>query len=180
MSSTAQRHGHLLTHLWNIYFTHVPSRRFRKFLLRRMLGSFGEGSSMLMHVHLMNPAGIFIGKHCVVNPHCILDGRGCPLEIQDCVDIATHTHIWTAEHNPNSDDHATVCAKTVIEEHAWIASRVTILPGVRIGRGTVVACGAVVTKDTPPMSIVGGVPAKVISQRKSQLKYTPNFSPWLR
>ena len=52
----------------------------------------------------------------------------------------------------------------VIEDDVWLASRVTVLKGVRIGRGAVVAAGAVVTKDVPPYTMVGGVPAKIIRQ----------------
>lgn len=56
--------------------------------------------------------------------------------------------------------------------------RVTILPGVTIGRGAVVASNSVVTKDVPSMSIVAGIPAKIISERKSKLKYTLLHRPW--
>jgi acetyltransferase-like isoleucine patch superfamily enzyme len=49
-----------------------------------------------------------------------------------------------------------------IEDHVWIGMNVTILKGVCIGRGAVVAAGAVVTRDVPAASLVGGVPAKVI------------------
>lgn len=50
----------------------------------------------------------------------------------------------------------------VIEDHVWLASNAKILKGVTIGKGSVVATGAVVTKDVPPYSVVGGVPAKFI------------------
>lgn len=50
----------------------------------------------------------------------------------------------------------------IIEDDVWIASRVTVLKGVRIGKGSVVAAGAVVTKDVPPYTLVGGIPARVI------------------
>ena len=50
----------------------------------------------------------------------------------------------------------------IIEKDVWIGSNVTILEGVRVGRGATIAAGAVVNKDVPPYSIVGGVPAKVI------------------
>lgn len=56
--------------------------------------------------------------------------------------------------------------KLLIDNDVWIGIRSIILPGVRIGEGTIVGAGAVVTKDVPPWSIVGGVPAKVIKRRR--------------
>jgi serine acetyltransferase len=55
----------------------------------------------------------------------------------------------------------------VIDDDVWIGYGVTILSGVHIGQGAVVAAGAVVTKDVPPYAIVGGVPAKIIKYRFS-------------
>ncbi|MFK1641101.1 DapH/DapD/GlmU-related protein [Bacteroides fragilis] len=59
----------------------------------------------------------------------------------------------------------------VIEDRVWIGPNAIILHSVTIGEGAVVAAGAVVTKDVPPFSIVGGIPAKVIGSRNSNLKY---------
>jgi acetyltransferase-like isoleucine patch superfamily enzyme len=63
-------------------------------------------------------------------------------------------------------------APVVIEDDAWITTGVTILPGVTVGKGSLLAAGAVVTKDVPAYSIVGGVPAKVIGQEGSLRKAT--------
>jgi acetyltransferase-like isoleucine patch superfamily enzyme len=52
-----------------------------------------------------------------------------------------------------------------IEDDVWIGVNATILPGVRVGRGAVVAAGSVVTQDVPEFAIVGGVPAKVLKYR---------------
>lgn len=71
-------------------------------------------------------------------------------------------------------------ADVVIEDHVWIASRVTILPGVHIGRGAVIAAGAVVSKDVPALEIWGGVPARKIGVRNNKLEYENNYSPWFQ
>jgi maltose O-acetyltransferase len=62
-------------------------------------------------------------------------------------------------------------APVVIEDFAWISCRTVVLPGTRIGKGAVVAAGAVVTKDVEPYSIVAGVPAKKIGERSRDLNY---------
>ena len=55
--------------------------------------------------------------------------------------------------------------KVTIEDDVWIGVRAIVLPGVNIGKGSIVGAGAVVTKDVPPYTVVGGVPAKVINMR---------------
>lgn len=164
---------------YNEIISHIPSRRFRHEYLRRLLAESGE-FTVLMHVYFMNPRGIYVGERTVVNQHCILDGRGAPLRIGSDVDIATHTHIWTLQHDPQSSTHGVIAGEVIIKNNVWIASRVTILPGVTIGEGAVVAAGAVVTKDVDPYTIVGGVPAKKIGMLKEPLAYQLNFNPFLR
>ena len=56
----------------------------------------------------------------------------------------------------------------MIDDGAWIGGRVLLLPGVKVGKGAIVGAGAIVTKDVPPMVVVGGVPAKFIKNRDRQ------------
>lgn len=170
----------LMRDLWNTWIGHIPSRRVRGFWLRRLCGGVGPGVFCGMHVQMYGARNVFIGARSVVNAGCIVDGRGGELRIAEDVDIGTETHIWTLEHVPDSAEHAVAGAPVTIEDHAWIASRVTILPGVTIGRGAVVAAGAVVTKDVAPLAIVGGVPARQIGVRRNPLTYRLNFHPRFR
>ena len=162
---------------WIMYF---PFHAVRNFFIRRTLGKLGKKSSFLIGVEFRKGKNIFVGNNCVVNKKVLLDGRGGKLMIGDNVDIAQETNIWTLEHDVNDNHHKDIGADVVIEDYVWIASRVTILPGVRIGRGAVVASCALVNKDVPPMAIVGGVPAKIIGTRKSALNYTLNYKPWFK
>lgn len=77
--------------------------------------------------------------------------------------IGNYTLIMDTDfHNVSDHTQPAQSAPVVIEDNVWLAARVTILKGVRIGQGAVVATGAVVTRDVPPFTLVGGVPAKII------------------
>ena len=167
----------LATGLYNTFIGRVPSRRLRRFWLKLILGKVSPGCFVGIRTQLMTPWSIFLSPRAVVNPDCHLDGRGGKLVIGEDVDIGPYTHIWTLEHDPNNPEHATKEGMVTIEHHAWIASRVTILPGVTIGYGAVVAAGAVVTKDVPPLAIVAGVPAKQVGTRDNALTYEIKYNP---
>lgn len=169
-----------LRDLWNVLGGKLPSRTIRRFLSKKILSELGDNAFIAMGVTLYAPEGISIGKNSIVNAGCILDGRETSLSIGENVDIGTHSHIWTLEHDPNNEMHATKSGAVYIEDYVWVASRVTILPGVTIGRGAVVAAGAVVTKDVEAMAIMAGVPAKKIGVRDNPLQYQLNFSPRFR
>lgn len=144
------------------------------------LYAVGKQTNFLMGLEIRKGKNISVGNNCAINKKVLLDGRGGKLIIGNNVDIAQETNIWTLEHDVHDDYHADKSGDVIIEDYVWIASRVTILPGVKIGRGAVVASGAVVTKDVPAMAIAGGVPAKVIGIRKSGLKYQLNYKPWFK
>lgn len=171
----------LRLYIYNTIFSRIPFSTIRLPLVRCYL-RLGTNSNVCANVKILNSRidrnQIQIGNNCIINPDCLLDGRAGRIIIHDNVDIARGSWIFTIEHDPHSDYHTTKHADVIIEEYVWIASRVTILPGVRIGRGSVIACGAVVTKDIPPMSIAGGIPAKVIGLRDSKLLYKNNFFPY--
>jgi maltose O-acetyltransferase len=109
--------------------------------------------------------GIRIGRRTVINHQCHLDGRGW-LSIGDDVDISSGVWILTDAHDMNDPLFRETLAPVKIGNHVWIGSRATILPGVTVGEGAVVAAGAVVNRDVEPYTVVGGVPARQIGTRE--------------
>jgi acetyltransferase-like isoleucine patch superfamily enzyme len=158
----------------------VPFHFFRKSIIELKFKSVGNRTNFLMGIEFREPKNISIGSNSVINKRVLLDGRGGKLKIGNNVDIAQETNIWTLEHDVHDDFHKDKGGDVIIEDYVWIASRVTILPGIKIGKGAVVASNSVVTKDVASMTIVGGVPAKKIGVRKSNLKYSLNYQPWFR
>jgi maltose O-acetyltransferase len=160
------------------YLVNIPFHWFRLLLIKINVHKLGHNCSIFRAVEIKIGKNIEIGNNCVINKSVLLDGRGGKLIIGNNVDIGQETIIWTLEHNVNDDYHISNGNNVIIEDYVWIASRVTILPGVIIGRGAVVACNSVVTKNVGSMQIVGGVPAKQIGVRTSKLKYTLRHQPW--
>jgi len=124
-------------------------------------------STIHLGANFYHPAGISIGHNTIIGDHCFLDGRS-PLIIGNHVDIASQVLIYNNEHDIHSPDFSNSFGSVTINDYVFIGPRAIILPGVTIGRGAVVAAGAVVTKNIPPGEIWGGVPAKLISQRRLQ------------
>ncbi|MBX7167446.1 MAG: acyltransferase [Pirellulales bacterium] len=107
-----------------------------------------------------------------MNPGFVSKGTG-RLFIGSHVHMGEHVTIITDNHNfevpltlPYDKGH--VAKDVVIGDCVWLGDRVLIVPGVTIGEGAVVAAGSIVTRDVPPLAIVGGAPAKVIRERNRE------------
>lgn len=113
---------------------------------------------------------IKIGQGTIVGDDCLLDGRGYPAIGRNC-NLSTGVKIWTAQHDVQSQDFAYAAAPVDIKDWCWTSGGTTILPGVTVGEGCVIASGAVVTKDCKPYGIYAGIPAKRIGERNRNLQY---------
>jgi len=146
---------------------HIPSHSIRKCIYKIAGVKIGKESVVHMWCNFFEPKNIVIGKDSVIGDHAFLDGRKTII-IGDHVDIASYVLIYNSEHDLSSYDFAAIEEPVKINDYVFIGPRAIILPGVNIGKGSVVAAGAVVTKDVEPFSVVGGVPAKVIGERKNK------------
>lgn len=143
-------------------------QRIRYYTLRIILDEIGKGVSIGKSAYVGNGKGITVGDYSGIGDGCYLQG---PINIGDYVMMAPEVKILTRSHNiecldvPMALQGEADKKKVTIGDDVWIGSRVIILPGVSVGKGSIIGAGSVVTKDVQEFSIVGGVPAKLIKSR---------------
>lgn len=169
---------------FNVFLLHMmfklPSHNLRHFFAMCSGMHIGKGATIHTNCRFYNPKNISIGKDSIIGEFSILDGRD-KLQIGDHVDIASEVMIYNSEHDINDKYFSPILAPVVIDDYVFIGPRAIILAGVKVGKGAIVAAGAVVTKDIPPYAIVGGVPAKIIGERREKdLNYTLGRAAWFR
>lgn len=136
---------------------------------RARLRSFGDGSYIYGMARIYVPRAISIGRNVSINDFVHIWGTG-GVSIGDNTLIAAHTVISSQTHDAEAwgkgllyrETH--LVARVRIGENVWIGSGAVILPGVDIGDDSIVAAGAVVTRNVPPRTLVAGVPARVVRQ----------------
>lgn len=119
---------------------------------------------------------VAFGDDCTVNAYACISGQ---VRCGNGVRIASHVSIVGFNHgfeDPDSPIHAQGLTSVGIEigDDVWIGANAVVVDGVNIGRGAVIAAGAVVTRDVPPLAIVAGVPAKVVRRRGDDRRVTPS------
>ncbi|MCB9177171.1 MAG: acyltransferase [Caldilineae bacterium] len=139
----------------------------------------GAGSYVMHHaeLHVYNfrdlpQAGIQVGEQSLIGEFCVLRGQG-GIRIGDRVYLATLVQLLAVDHVFADPDRPFVeqgitARGIVVEDDVWIGAGAVVTDGVRIGRGAVVAAGAVVTRDVAPHTVVGGVPARPLSDIRAE------------
>lgn len=144
--------------------------RIKSQVLRIRGAKIGKNLFLDRGILINNPKNIFIGDDVVIAKDVVITTGG-DVHIGNRVLIGYGSKILSANHKIPDDITKPIrfsghdFKKVVLEDDVWICSNVVILPGIKVGKGSVVAAGAVVTKDVDEYSIVGGIPACLIKKR---------------
>lgn len=164
-------------YLANELISKIPFHIIRQTYYKLFCGiKISKHASIHLHTRIVG-YDIKIGENSVINRCCLLDGRS-GIKIGNNVSISPDVHLISGSHDFNSSNFKYIGKEIIINDFVWIGSRATILQGVTIGFGAIVAAGAVVTTNVEPFTIVGGIPAKEIGKRKEDLSYNTTWSPW--
>ncbi|WP_223280427.1 acyltransferase [Virgibacillus halodenitrificans] len=141
----------------------------RYILLKTIAEKCGDNVSVHPQVYLFNPQGLSIGNNVSIHPMSYIDAAG-KIKIGNDVSIAHGVTIMSSTHRyENRDvaikDQSIDLLNTEIKDNVWVGAKVTLVAGVEVGSGSVLAAGAVVTKNISDNTIVGGVPAVKIKKR---------------
>lgn len=161
----------------NATINKIPFQVLRKLFYRFFGMDIGKDSIIFRNSEVLGIKNVKIGNNSIINHHCFLDGRG-GLTIGENVNISNHVLLITGSHDINSKDFKTFFNKIIIEDYVWICTGAIVLPGVTLSKGSVVGAGAVVTRDVPPFTIVGGIPARIIGRRNENANYKLSYTGW--
>ena len=165
--------------LYLMFLKHLPAtdgryplaaliRRWRSSVGKHLFDSCGVNVNIEKGANFGFGRGISLGNNSGLGINCKVRG---PLVIGNDVMMGPDVMIFTSNHETSRTDipmrlQGNTEVKCVrIEDDVWIGARAIILPGVKIGKGSVIAAGSIVTKEVEAYSIVGGSPAKVIKRR---------------
>lgn len=164
-----------LRHCWYNY-NYYKLRRKQLRILRK-LNSYGTNVYICSNVSFSSPQNICIGSHVWIGPNSRFDGTGNLTIGQGCI-ISRNVEVLTSNHRFQGEnleeipyDKHFILEPVTIGENVWVGLRTVILPGVNIGEGAIIGAGSIVTKDVPPLAIVGGNPARIIRYRDSAQYY---------
>lgn len=143
---------------------------------RSALGKCGKGVSLGRGMKMYGAGNIIAGNDVSIGDGCLFMCTRAKIKIGDHVMFGPQVTVITGGHRmdlvgrymttvTNEEKNPEDDRDVVFEGDNWIGAGVTVLRGVTVGEGAVIAAGAVVTRDVPPYSIVGGVPARVIKMR---------------
>ena len=147
---------------FKINHTMPLSEEYNTLVRELFLGNIGEGSRVMPPITVVRGKSVKIGRNVVIMNNALMMAAG-GITIDDDVMVAANAQLISNNHDLY--DHAILTCKPVhLKRNCWIGAGATILPGVTVGENSVVAAGAVVTRDVEDNTVVGGNPARLIKR----------------
>lgn len=138
----------------------------RTLILRAGGMKLGKGVRVRMPIHVERPETFSVGDNTFINRELYVDNTIAPVSLGRGVIVGFRTSITTSHHDLLNRE--LEGRPVVVEDDVWLGACTTVLPGVTIGKGAIVASGSVVTKDIEPYVLAAGVPAKTIKRLKEE------------
>jgi len=168
---SSRYHFHRLIHRLGNWKRWDVMKRIRAWHYRGLLAGAGDNLRVAAGFKITDPNNLVVGDNCYLGEDAQLYAWGERITLGNNVLVAAGVRMITRKHGfadpgvPMSEQGYTH-APITIEDDVWIGFQALILPGVTIGRGSIIGANAVVTKDVAPYSIMGGVPARLIRRRR--------------
>lgn len=137
----------------------------KRSILRMFGAQIGQNVSIKPHVQIKFPWKLAVGDHTWIGEGSWIDNLD-EVRLGNHVCISQGVYFCTGSHDHQSRGFELITKPIVVEDGAWIATRSTLLPGVAVGANAIVAAGSVVHKHVPAATLVGGAPAKHLSDRE--------------
>lgn len=156
----------------SMFFRMLPDdpayNRLRVWWLRQL--GYQVGARCAIYSEVKITGKVSLGAHSAISNSCYLAGSTAGISVGDFTMIGPNTVVVAFNHGFERTDvpmrlQRNVSESVMIEDDVWIGANCTICAGVRIGKGSIIGAGAVVTKDIPAYSIAAGIPARVVGNR---------------
>lgn len=161
----------LVDWVYNTIVTKQPFCIVRYVYLRTFCKAMGRCVSVMAGTTFIGIRNVTFASNIQVGSNCRIDARG-EISIGSNVCISSGCTFVSADHDVQSSLFAGRLGRINVGDYVWIAMNCTILKGVTLGEGAVVAAMSLVNKDVNDFDIVGGVPVKKIATRNNELAYT--------
>lgn len=162
----------------NVAVNKIPSRHVRKYFYRALGSKIGKGTVICRRADILYPNGLDLDENVAIGWFVHLDARA-GIKVGHNCNISSYSKLITGSHDIDDPMFTAEFKPITIGHHVWIGTGATVLQGVNIGDGAVIAAGAVVTKNIPSYEIWGGVPAKFIRKRNKNIEYKVKGAPLL-
>ena len=144
-------------------WTPKPFNRLRIYVLRLFGARIGSHVFVHQRARIAHPCNLELGDGCCLGDAAHLYNLA-PIFIRPGATVAQEAYLCTASHDFSIHSHPLITSPIVIEEDAFIGARAFVLPGVSVGRGSIVGACSVVTRSVPPHKTVAGNPARFIKK----------------